>query len=208
MSTSITPKVHVTLRLPRSVPRLLVMAQAIEEAVAANSSTFPSPTPTLAQLSADIQDLNAAETATRTRLVGSVETRNTKVAIVRSDLELLRGYVQRIADNDPANAEAIAADAGMTVRKAPVLVKADLAAKPDPSSSGTIELVAKAIAKRAAHDWQLSHDGQTWTALQSTLQAKTTVTGLVRGTTVYFRHRSLLKSGPEPWSDPVSALVQ
>ena len=50
---------------------------------------------------------------------------------------------------------------------------------------------------KASHEWQYSTDGgKTWTSVQTTLQAKTTVPGLQPGNTVVFRHRAVTKSGP------------
>ena len=42
----------------------------------------------------------------------------------------------------------------------------------------------------------------------STLQAKTTVTGLTAGTTVAFRFKSVVKAGESDWSPPVAILVK
>ena len=50
-------------------------------------------------------------------------------------------------------------------------------------------LFAKAVARRASYEWQVSTDQKTRTLLPVTLQSKTTVSALTPGTTYYFRAR-------------------
>ena len=40
-----------------------------------------------------------------------------------------------------------------------------------------------------------------------TTQGKTTASGFTPGTTVYFRHRTLTKSGLSDWSQPISVMA-
>ena len=85
--------------------------------------------------------------------------------------------------------------------------KQDLALKPG-TISGAVNVVAKAGAARASYDWEWSTDQKTWTTLPSTLQAHTTIQGLVAGTTIYVRHRVVTKAGVGDWSQIVSTMVQ
>jgi hypothetical protein len=48
----------------------------------------------------------------------------------------------------------------------------------------------------------------TWISLPSSLQAKTTISGLTPLTTVMVRHCAVTKAGPQDWSQPISAVVQ
>jgi hypothetical protein len=41
-----------------------------------------------------------------------------------------------------------------------------------------------------------------------TLQAKTTIAGLVPGSTAQFKYRAVTRTGEGDWSQPVSLLVQ
>ena len=61
MSNTKTPKIHVALHKPTTVTGLISMVQAIEAAMASASTTFPSPTPSMAQFTGDINALLAAE---------------------------------------------------------------------------------------------------------------------------------------------------
>ena len=61
---------------------------------------------------------------------------------------------------------------------------------------------------RASYDWEYSTDGgKTWVAMPSTLQSKTSMTGLASGTTVQFRSCPVTKAGQGDWSAPVSLTV-
>lgn len=201
-----TYKAHVVLALPKPVPLLISLARAIEAAVSAATKTFASPTPTMAQLGANIASLEAAQSAAHLRTKGAVATRDARVAVLKTDLQMLRSYVQTVADADPTTAATVVHAAGMTLRKASSYTKPPLAAKA--TSSGVIVVSAKLASARQANHWQLSTDGgTTWIDLPETLQTKTTVTGLPPGQTVLVRHVAVTKDGAGTWSDPVSVLV-
>jgi len=72
----------------------------------------------MVQFSSDIAGANAAESTAKTRTKGAAAARNAKLAIVLEDMSQLRGYVQVVANQAPTNAAAIAASAGMLLRKA------------------------------------------------------------------------------------------
>jgi len=204
MTTRVRP--IVVLKLPTRLKNLIAFAQNIATAMA-NNPAFPTPSPPIATLVADVGALNTAETAVLSRTKGAVETRNAKLAIVRADLESLKGYVQTVASVGTAdNAAAIIASAGMSTRKLTLHDKPALAVKQG-SVSGTANLVAKAVARTAVYEWQYSTDQKTWTALPMTFQAKTGVSGLTSGTTYYFRMQPFTRTGLENWGQIVSLLV-
>jgi hypothetical protein len=197
----------VALKLPTKVPALVQYAQGIVKSMTGNPS-FPNPTPTLAQVTAAITALSAAETAALARTKGAVLTRdNARVALVTL-LKQLGGHIQTIADADTDNSAAIIASAGIAVRKTPVRPPRAFHATTG-DVSGSAKLVAPAAARRASYDWEYSPDGgKTWVAAPSTLGARTTITGLPSGTTVQFRFRALTKGGEGDWSQPTSLLVK
>ena len=124
-----------------------------------------------------------------------------------AQLEQLKGCVQSAADANLDNGVSIINGAGMAVRKTPAGHPHVLAAKPGPVA-GSVKLTAPAAARRASHNWQYSTDGgKTWVAMPSTLQSKTSMTGLPSGTTVQFRSCPVTKAGQGDWSAPVSLLV-
>ena len=122
-------------------------------------------------------------------------------------LEELRTYVQSTADASPENGPSIIQSAGLALRKTPVKAPRGFVARPGPVS-GTAKIVAPAVARRASYEWQYSNDGgKTWLAMPSTLQAKTTLTGLTPASTVQYRYRAVTRKGEGDWSQPVSMIV-
>jgi hypothetical protein len=196
----------IALALPKSVPALISYAQGIVKRMTGNPSV-PNPTPTLAAVVAAIGELQTAESAAQSRIKGAVVARNDKRMALVGVLQQLRGHIQAIADADPTNAASIIESTGVAVRKTPTRHARSFTAKPGPVS-GAAKVVAQVAARRAAYDWHYSVDGgKTWIAAPSTLQAKTTVAGLVPGSTVLFRYRAVTKTGEADWSQPVSLMV-
>jgi hypothetical protein len=206
MATAL-PRSVVALKLPNKVKSIISVAQNIATSITSNPS-FTTPNPPIATLLADIQALSTAEAAVLSRTKGAVETRNAKLAVVRTDLDNLKAYVQSVAAMaTPENAPAVIASAGMTARKVTLHDKPALAAT-EGSVSGTVNLVAKSAARTAAYEWQYSTDQKTWTAIPVTLQAKTGVSGLTSGTTYYFRVQPVTRTGAANWSQIVSLIVK
>jgi predicted phage tail protein len=196
----------ITLALPKNVPALISFAQGIVNRMTGNPS-FLSPTPALASVSTAINELQAAETAALARTKGAAAVRNEKRTALVGAIQQLRGYIQSIADADPTKAASIIESAGVAVRKTPTHTARAFAAKPGPVS-GVAKVTAAAASRRASYEWQYSADGgKTWVTAPATLQAKTTVAGLVPGSTVQFKYRAVTKTGEGDWSQPLSLLV-
>jgi hypothetical protein len=205
--TKTTQKPLVALVLPKPVPALITYATRIVTCMTGNAA-FPSPVPALTEVTAAITTLQTAESAALARTKGAVTTRNEERAALVALLHHLKAYIQVQADAGGDNAASIIESAGVAVRKAPVRKPRVFAAKPG-TNSGTVELITAAAGRRASYEWQYSADGgKTWVTVPSTLQAKTTVTGLTAGTTVEFRFKSVVKTGESDWSAPVSLLVK
>jgi hypothetical protein len=208
MSTTTSRVRHtiVALKLPLSVPALITYAKGIVTRMTANPS-FPNPTPTLAAVTAAIDDLQVAEAAALARTKGAVATRNDKRAVLVLLLKQLRGYIQTTADTSAENGAAIIESAGTAVRKTPTRLARAFAAKPGPVS-GTAKVVARKAAQRASYEWQHSTDGgKTWITAPVTLQSKTTIAGLAAGATVLFKSRAVTKAGEGDWSQPASLVI-
>lgn len=206
-SSTRTVRSIAVLKLTNQVKHTISFAQSVASAIVAGSASFPSPTPPMATFQADIAALVTAETAALARAKGAVDIRNAKLAVLKTDLENLKAYVQSVADAaNPTNAAAIIESAGMAVRKTTLHDKATLAVQQG-SVSGTVVIRAKAVARRASYGWQYSTDQKTWTNLPVTLQAKTTATGLTPATSYFFRVRGVTLTGEGNWSQVVSLLV-
>jgi hypothetical protein len=197
----------VVLLLPTSVPALIKFAQAVVAGLT-NNAFFPTPNPPLPTLSALTAKLDAAETAAKTRAVGTVEARDVaKEALVQA-LHDVRAYVQSVANANPEQADAMITSAALRSKTIPARLKADLAVIAG-DVTGAAKIEAKAVAKRAAYEWQWSADGgKTWTSLPPTLQARTTVAGLPVGVTCSFRVRALTRTGEGDWGQTITYLVK
>ena len=208
MTVTTTPKIHVVLKRPRPVAALLSLAQAIDAAMSSATTTVPSPSPTMAQFTSDISALVTAENAAKMRTKGAVQTRDAKLAIVIADLKQLVAYVETVANENPSNAAAIANSAGMVIRKQPVKTKSDVNFRKTSPAGSVVVMARVASRQKQANDWEYSVDGgKTWTAAPTTMQAKTTITGLTSGATILVKHQAVTKTGATAWSDPVSSVV-
>jgi hypothetical protein len=69
------------------------------------------------------------------------------------------------------------------------------------SVPGLIVILAKAVKRGAAYEWQYSTDGgKTWVAMGITTVADTTLLGATPGTTYSFRFRTTRKAATSDWS--------
>jgi hypothetical protein len=200
-------KSYVSLKLPSVVAALIVYVQGILAAMTSNPH-FPSPAPALTAIAAALAALQQAEVAAQARTKGAVVVRNDKKGALVTLLQQLRAYVQATADADVENGAAIIQSSGFPVRKMPVR-KPRVAAVEPGAMSGSVEVLAPTAARRAAYEWQYSVDGgKTWVEASPSLQAKQTVVGLPVGTSVQFRYRAVVKTGPLDWSQPLALLVK
>jgi hypothetical protein len=201
-----TQRIQVTLKIPTHVGDLKKGGEAIVASMT-NNPYFPNVAAQLGTVSASLTVLGDADALTKTKK-GTVPARNAARANVVTNLHGLKMVVQQRADADPENAAAIIASSGMTMRKVTVHAKAPFVAKPGPVS-GSVHLVARAASRRASYEWQWSGDGgKSWTSGATTLQAKTTLTGLPVATSCQFRHRAVTKTGEGDWSQVVVLIVK
>jgi hypothetical protein len=200
-------KVAVALNLSRKVPELLIQSKRTIEGMTGNS-WFPAPVPSLPMVQAATDKLREAEVAGLSLTRGLKSARNDGVKALVGLLNRLKAYVQGVADENPDSAASIIESAGMNVAKRTHKPKPELAVDQGPVS-GSARLVARAVAKRAQYDWETSTDsGGTWLRRPNTLQAKTTVTGLVPGNTYWFRMRAVTRHGVRDWCEPVSLIAR
>ena len=198
----------VTLGIPKKNADVILYATNIAQKMT-NNANFPTPTPTIATLSAAVNDLHAAETVALSRAKGSATVRNDKRAVLVSLLQQLDGYVQSIADASPENGAAIIESAGLAVRKITPRGKRNFAAKPG-ALSGSAVVTAASSGPRSSYEWQYSTDGgKTWVFAPATTQGTTKIAGLPAGTTVQFRYLTVTpKGGQGDWSPALSLLVK
>ena len=198
----------ISLNVPAKIADVILYANNIVQKMT-NNPSFPTPTPSIAVLTAAVSDLHSAETAALSRAKGSATVRNDKLTTLVSLLQQLGGYVQGVADATPENGAAIIESAGLPVRKIPAPAKRAFAVKPG-ALSGQAKVTAVSAGPRSSYEWQYSTDGgKTWVFAPATTQGKTTITGLPAGTTVQFRYLAVTpKGGQGDWSPALSLLVK
>ncbi|MBV9946727.1 MAG: fibronectin type III domain-containing protein, partial [Myxococcales bacterium] len=162
----------------------------------------------LATVTDAIHQLQAAEATALSRTKGAATTRNERRVALTKQLQQLKNHVQTTADTSPDTSASIVQSAGIAVKKTAVRPPRVFTAKPG-AVSGSVHLITKTAARRASYDWQYSTDGgKTWIPTPSTLQSKTTISGLAPGATVVFRSRPVTKHGEGDWSQPTSLIVK
>ncbi len=197
----------VSLKLPTPIADLITFGEGIVRSMTGNP-TFPTPTPTLAALSAAIAELQSAQAAALTRAKGTSVVRNEKKTALVKLLQQMKGYVQTVADGNVENGASIITSAGLAVRKATTHTPRVFAAKPG-MVSGSVKLVAASAGHRSGYEWSYSTDGgHTWVNAPFTLQARTVIPGLTPATTVQFRYRAVTKGGEGDWSQVITFIVK
>jgi hypothetical protein len=203
------PKKHrlvAVLKVPRQTPNLINYARRVVTDMT-NNPFFPKPAPSLAEITSATNDLEAAEAQALKRAHGAAATRDDKRSALVAKLEALRGYVQNVADADSLNAATIITSASMSVRKASVHQQRVFTLQPGPVA-GSVKARVPSAAPRAAYDWQYSGDaGKTWIALPTTVQTRTTLSGLPPGTYL-FRFRVVTRTGTGDWSSALSITLR
>jgi hypothetical protein len=197
----------VSLKLPTRVPDLIALAKTVITSMTGNAS-FPTPDPPLATVSTALSALEVAETATNARTRGAATTRNEKRKSLVTSLEQLKSYIQKVADGNTDTSASVIESAGVGVRKPVAKQKQAFAAEPA-AVSGTVKLTAEVADRRASYEWEYSPDGgKTWQVLPTTLQSRTTMSGLTPAAVATFRYRPVTKAGEGNWTQPLSVVVK
>jgi hypothetical protein len=198
---------HVTVTLPeiKPVSPYLTSCRFILGMVAGNPNC-PNPIPPIPQVSAHLDALEASEAAAGRRIPGAIQQRNADLRTVRSDMRLLKAYLQSTADANPAEAEVIIKSAGMSIRKKRARTLLPVSAKQG-KVTGKVVLRAKALPQPVQYRWQMSTDQKTWIDLPESFQSKAEVDGLTPATIYYFRLRTVTRDGLSEWSTPVSVIA-
>jgi len=199
-------RIEVSLDLPTRVPDVVGYARMIVLRMT-ESPWFPSPTPSLAEVAAAVEDLGSAQVATLTGTRGTTELRDERLEVLVSLLKRLKAYVQGVADDNPENAGSIIESSGMNVKKKGSYAKPDFAVKPG-RVHGSVRLEVRSAGDAAAYEWAWSTDGgESWQS-RTTMQTSTDIDGLPSGVACLFRYRvTTTKGGTGGWSDRVEFRV-
>jgi hypothetical protein len=189
---------------------LIQYAQEIHSQLTGNAN-FPTPSPTLVALQAQI---DAAQTALDAADAAFAElrtkraTRRDQSALLTGVLEDLAAYVQNASGGD----EAKILSSGMSVKQPPSPVgplPQPQNLRTAPNGSETSAHVAwDSIRGADAYLVETAADPVgPWTFRNSVTRAETDVTGLPTGARCYFRVRAVGAAGPSPWSDIAMKIV-
>jgi hypothetical protein len=198
-------KITVALNFPHSVGEAIAYARHIATSMDGNPY-FPSPPVPIATLLAHVARLEAAEVVASTGPLGAASQRDVELDVVHGDLKRLRTYVEVVANQHAADAEAVVASSGMSLKQSAGPSKPQFAVK-QRKVSGSVRLEVLHPGPPSSFDWQYSTDGVHWTEAGRTNKAKLDLSGLVPGTRYSFRFRTLTKDVLSDWSDPLTLLV-
>ncbi len=208
---STTPKLvkkTVALGLSRlSVAQIITSSNHYVQSMTGNPN-FASPAPALAIVTAQIVVLTAAYNLSLTKVKGSANKMHVELSSLKVLLKGLAGYVETVANADPANAENIINSSGMPVKKSsprPPKVFSAVAMK----TPGVVRLNSKAIL-RATYLYEMTTDTTLvagWSNIYIGGDVKFDKTGLVSGTRYYFRVATSIKGILSIWSPAVNVMV-
>src|SRR6188474_1579367 len=97
---AITPIIAVLPESPQNVSRYLMGCRLIVTMMTGNPS-FPAPTPPLADVSADLDALEASEELARKGGKGMVKLRDVALRKVHNKMTMLKVYAQSVANAEP-----------------------------------------------------------------------------------------------------------
>jgi hypothetical protein len=200
-----THRALVVLKLSNNSVALSKEGHAIIVAMT-NNVWFGSPSPTLILLGDLLKALDDANVLAKAP--GAAATRRTAMKAVVNALQQEAGYVQGIADANPAKAEEIILSAGMRVKRVTVRQR-NTDQVNQGGLSGLVLLMAAVAGPTACYLWQWSTDQKNWTNLPQVFTSRTSVSGLTPATTYYFRYKTVKpKHGETDWSQVISLLVK
>jgi hypothetical protein len=194
-----------------SIPEKLARARQIVAALTGNLN-FTSPHPPLAQVTAAVEELEAASNAAqaaRQEAKARTAAQNAKDEALDQILTQLVAYVESVAGND----DELIMSAGLNVR-APSGPAHSAVSQPGSISltattgdhDGEIDLSWDTVRGARSYVIQRSPDPpneNTWTHSGVSTRSRTTVEGLNSGTRYWFRVAAVNSSGQGPWSNPV-----
>jgi hypothetical protein len=192
-----------------AIPEKLQYIRQIVTSLTDNAN-FTNPEPTLADITAAVNTLEAAYNAANTARQNAVS-----LTSVMSDTESaldvlvvkLSNYVENKSDGDEAKIQS----AGMTLRSKPSPVGAMTAptalTATASDSDGEVDLSWDAVRGAKSYPAEVSLDPPTqtsWTPAGISTKSYMTVKRLKSGTKYWFRVAALGAAGQGPWSDPAT----
>lgn len=188
---------------------VLTRAKMMYAAIIIAIASFPNLPIAMAAFKDLIDAMDTAQQATKKGTRGLASARNIKRDALWAGMELLRVYVQGLADQISIDgAKALIETAGLLVANSAAHVKPILEVKVT-TTPGRLLLFANAgmlkgkTSKSTTFHWQWSADGKSWTSLASTPISRTEISGLAVPGEYWFRVSVTLGKDVGPWTDAV-----
>lgn len=183
-------------------------AMAIYSAISGNPD-FPSPSPTPAEVKTLILDYQNA------LAMPAGQPRDTAVTATRAALATTLDRLARNLELTPGVTDVMLATTGYELRKVPASSGAIVAAPGNvrlkqTGVSGVVQVMSDAVPRASAYELQYTqnpNDGP-WTDGGTFASTRGIgITGLTHGKDYWARIRAIGTTGPGPWSDPATILV-
>jgi hypothetical protein len=187
---------RIALHLPDDPHELHTRGVAIWNAIKADTTHFSTTFPSAAVVEGDLKRLGDALQAAEGGNPSQQVAVEVAAAKVRETLGLLGKVVQSVVRAGPIE------DAPALISNV-LMYESNLGKKPskpelavsDGALSGSVQLIALAVASAASYSWEYSLDQETWTVGAQTAQARGIIAGLRPGQLYYFRVRALKRDG-------------
>ena len=169
---------------------------------------FPSPNPTVATVTTATNQLEAAALKAKTGTKSDTTVMHDKEDALDLLIKQLAMYVEAIANQNPATAEAVIQSAGFEVRRQATR-NVPLFGGWTTGNPGEIQLARKAE-KRCTYEFQMCVDvvkEENYKTIHRGTQGHFLVTDLEPGRWYYFRVRVITKDGTGEWSEVIAVYL-
>ncbi|MDI9312488.1 MAG: hypothetical protein QM535_19920 [Limnohabitans sp.] len=178
-----TYRAIVVSKLPDDILELIERGNLIITSFTGNAY-FPAPDPTIAVVTAHLQDLVTKNRALEAG-TGSKVVVNQALTLFKRDISYWVNYVQRIADESLDNAEIIINSSGFYIKERSTPSPRVYEVKS--TDKGILELTAAVNPDGSFYAWEVSTDNINWTFVRLSRLATCTVSNLTSGALYYVR---------------------
>lgn len=192
-----------------SVAEKIVFYRNVITRLKANAAIFANPDESLDRVTTFVNTLETANIAAADGGHSAVVAMHAAENQADEAFRVLAAYVDRIAKGDESTILA----AGFSASKQPVsFQKAELTVT-NASNSGSVKLVAKAVAKAGSYIWQYAKDivptdDKEWITAGFSTQASNEVAGLAVASRYYFRVAAVTPEGTSDFCAPVQKVIE
>jgi hypothetical protein len=172
------------------------------------NATFPTPDVSLVEAKAAVDALEAANLASRDGSRTAISAMHDAEEAADVLFRNLAAYVDRIAVSN----ETAILSSGFHVSKQPITAQKPELAVQDGDNSGSVWLVARAVDKAGAYNWQYAKDSipekeADWLTAGHTTQSYYQLTGLVVASKYFFRVSAVTPAGNSDFTAAVLKVV-